>query len=932
MKKLKVLILEDNISDAKLIVREIRKSDHEFKWLTVKNEAEFINKLASFDPDIILSDYSLPQFTGLDALVIARKSHPEVPFIMVTGSLNEEMAVECMRKGAWDYVIKEHLIYLNHAVDNCLKLKQQNEEKRETLQALKENEKRLSNLMANLPGMAYRCLNDEYWTMIYLSEGCLRLTGYKPSELVQNGIIKYNSIILPEDRDYVRTEVEKALKENRKFQLEYRIKARDGNIKWVWEQGGAILSDENELLFLEGFIANITQRKQATEDLQQSREKLRLMVDNSPMGFSATDLNGLFIDANNAFCTMLGKTKEEILGHHFNDFSHPEFHQINLDLKKQISQGKIESFDLIKKYIRQDGSEVLVSLRSQIVKDKTGKPLFEIALTEDITQKIQAENELKKSEEQFRTFAENLPGFVWIYDLDADGIYRNVFIGPGIEQIFSDSMAKMLQDDPGKINDLIPEDDLNRINDLSKNCLQDNSSFDAEYRINLSNEKQIWVRARFAVNLLEDNLQRWQGVIFDITEQKNTQFALMESEERFLLFMDRFPASIFIKDPDHKLIYANKYLKDNFVGKKWHGKKPHELFDSEFSADMIEMETKAFKTGSIEFEQNIKDRKGTQRTFKTHLFTLKKDKSLLGGFSTDISEELKAKKELAKNKDDLEETVKSRTAELLESSKDLEESQTALTYLLEDVNSSREELLELNRRLEFSNKELEAFAHSVSHDLRAPLRHINGFIELLYDLIKDSLTDQSEEYFNNIKDSSQNMSLLIEQLLVFSRMGRVTLNKITIDHNEIIEEALKLIKDDIKNREVTFNIAPLDNVYADPLLLRQVWVNLLSNAVKYTKNKDKAVISIGKETVVEKDITKTYYFIKDNGVGFNNKFADKAFQVFQRLHSDSEYQGIGVGLANVSRIIQRHGGKISAEAEVNNGAKFFFYLPEESYE
>lgn len=297
----------------------------------------------------------------------------------------------------------------------------------------------------------------------------------------------------------------------------------------------------------------------------------------------------------------------------------------------------------------------------------------------------------------------------------------------------------------------------------------------------------------------------------------------------------------------------------------------------------------------------------------------------LGGFTLDITEEKRAQKKIDANQDNLEDLVNERTAELKESSQTLEESRTALTYLLEDVNSAREELLEVNRKMEFANKELEAFAHSVSHDLRAPLRHINGFIDILFDHLVDKLDEIGKEYFINIKESSQNMGKLIDQLLVFSRMGRVDLNRIKIDHIEIINEALKLLKTEIDDSKIDFEIKPLGIVYADPFLLRQVWVNLISNAIKFTRLKKTPKIEIGFEKEGKEKIT---YYIKDNGIGFDNKFAEKAFQVFQRLHSNSEYPGIGVGLANVSRIIQRHGGIITAKAAVNKGATFSFTIPD----
>jgi light-regulated signal transduction histidine kinase (bacteriophytochrome) len=189
----------------------------------------------------------------------------------------------------------------------------------------------------------------------------------------------------------------------------------------------------------------------------------------------------------------------------------------------------------------------------------------------------------------------------------------------------------------------------------------------------------------------------------------------------------------------------------------------------------------------------------------------------------------------------------------------------------------------------------------------------------------DQLPAEANKYINTITDSAKKMGKLIDDLLSFSRTGRSELNKSNLDMNSVIEDALVQIKLNAADRKIEWEISKLPVANGDYNLLRMVWSNLLDNAVKYTRNKEKAVIQIGSK----EETTETVFFIKDNGAGFDMKYAQKLFGVFQRMHSDSEFEGTGIGLANVRRIILRHGGQTWAEAEPDNGASIYFSLPKE---
>jgi PAS domain S-box-containing protein len=226
--------------------------------------------------------------------------------------------------------------------------------------------------------------------------------------------------------------------------------------------------------------------------------------------------------------------------------------------------------------------------------------------------------------------------------------------------------------------------------------------------------------------------------------------------------------------------------------------------------------------------------------------------------------------------------------------------------------------------LEMANRELESFSYSVSHDLRAPLRAIDGYSRILLEEHPERLTADDRRYLELVRKSAQQMALLIDALLNFSRMGRVDLNRISLSPSTVAHEALEELVAEMKERQVDVTIEDLPSCNADPSLLRRVYYNLLSNALKFTRQKDHAVIHVGSH----KDGDRTVYYVRDNGVGFDMKYVDKLFKVFQRLHSSREYEGTGVGLAIVQRIIQRHGGEIWVESEPGKGTTFFFTLDE----
>jgi light-regulated signal transduction histidine kinase (bacteriophytochrome) len=258
------------------------------------------------------------------------------------------------------------------------------------------------------------------------------------------------------------------------------------------------------------------------------------------------------------------------------------------------------------------------------------------------------------------------------------------------------------------------------------------------------------------------------------------------------------------------------------------------------------------------------------------------------------------------------------------SSAQLEAVNRELRREIAERKRAEEEIKRYAERLETANKELEAFSYSVSHDLRAPLRHIDGFATLLQKHAA-ALDEKGRRHLATISESAKQMGRLIDDLLVFSHVGRSEMHRTAVNLEHLVKEVISGFRPDTEVRKFSWTIGTLPEVHGDPAMLRQVLVNLIANAVKYTRPREHAKITIGHMPGAEGEAV---IFVRDNGIGFDMQYAHKLFGVFQRLHSASEFEGTGIGLANVRRIIQRHEGRVWAEAEPDKGATFYFALPE----
>jgi PAS domain S-box-containing protein len=388
----------------------------------------------------------------------------------------------------------------------------------------------------------------------------------------------------------------------------------------------------------------------------------------------------------------------------------------------------------------------------------------------------------------------------------------------------------------------------------------------------------------------------YTSFVRDITERRRTEEALRKSEERFRLLVEGVEDyAIYMLDTHGRVTTWNAgaerimgFRAQEIIGRRFHRFYTPDDVERKKADQALAVAT---AEGRFQDERWQVRKDGTQYWASFVITALRDEGGKLTGYSTiarDITKRKQAEDEIRRLNTELERRVQERTAEL-----------------------------------QAAYQEMEAFSYSISHDLRAPLIHIAGFVEMLKSDLGPQLDEKSRRHLQTICDSTESMGRMIADLLTFSRIGRAEMHKVRFNLTDTIKDARRDLQAQVQNRKITWIIPELPEVHADPFLLRQAMFNLLSNALKFTRRREEARIEITVETT-----DKEYIFaVRDNGAGFDMKYASKLFGVFQRLHSAGEFEGTGIGLANVRRIIGRHGGRTWAAGTVDAGATFYFSLP-----
>lgn len=391
-----------------------------------------------------------------------------------------------------------------------------------------------------------------------------------------------------------------------------------------------------------------------------------------------------------------------------------------------------------------------------------------------------------------------------------------------------------------------------------------------------------------AINTMSFRLKKYSS------ERNQVMETLRESEAKYRRIVDTANEGIWVLSPNNVVVFANARMAEmlGHAGDELTGRQACDFLFKEDLPDLQKRAEHRQQGLSEHFERRLRRKEGQPVWTIASGTPIFDDKHHFQGsiaMFTDITDRKLAEGEVQRLNQQLEQRVAERTAQL-----------------------------------ETANKELEAFSYSVSHDLRAPLRHIDGFLELLKTSLAPAPNEKSQHYMDIIASATKRMGMLIDDLLSFSRMGRQELTRAQVDLGDLVQNVIHEFEPETRGRVIHWQVAKLPVVTGDRAMLRVALVNLISNALKFTKQRAQAVIVID----CQRDNAETIVFVRDNGAGFDMRYGSKLFSVFERLHNSGEFEGTGIGLANVRRVISRHGGRTWAEGKVDEGATFYFSLPQ----
>jgi len=782
---------------------------------------------------------------------------------------------------------------------------------------------------------------------IYSNHKIAEFLGYSPSQIHEMGDQFLLRLLHPEDVAQLSTLFArwKTAKDSDLFSTEYRMKGADGS--WHWFQATDAVFKRNEDRAVTQIIGNardITESRHAQEQARIDGAFNQSIVASAGEGIcvcaEVMEFPHIrFSVWNGQMYSITGYTMEEInrLGWYQCMYPDPEVQQRAIGRRQRMRTGDnmaAEEWEIT----RQDGGRRQILITTSIVISADGLPNV-LRVMNDITSRNEAATAIKRLEDLYRQAIAAANAVPYMEDHSTNEFS---FMGDGIRKLTGYSSAEMNR----KIWDEI----------VVTSVLQGGEpGMEASEAVGLARAGKIDQWQCDMMIRAKDGEHRWLadcaveipgangiptgsiGILVDITDRKRAEEALRDSEARFRAFLDNSPAAAFMKDKSGRYVVGNRAWARQFREpiEKLLGKTDEELWDAETAALFRKSDLATISAGeNISRIERVRRADGTERWLSVLKFPVYRfgGEDLIGGIVIDVTEQKLADDKIQQLNQELEDRVRERTEELNRRVEDVERLNRGMVNLLEDLqsartasddNSSKYEVA--NRQLKAINHELEAFSYSISHDLRAPLRHIHGFVRLLQKETDEKLSETGRHRMEVIAESATRMGRLIDDLLSFSRSGRAELKQSIVDVNKLVRDVIAEFQTETEGRQITWNIAPLPEVLGDQNLLRQVFVNLISNAVKYTSRVPIAVIEIGEEPLPRP--TMAGFFIKDNGAGFDMKYVGKLFGVFQRLHRQNEFEGTGIGLANVRRIIHRHGGQIRVEAELDRGATFHFTLP-----
>jgi PAS domain S-box-containing protein len=788
-------------------------------------------------------------------------------------------------------------------------------ERKRAEEALRESEERFHGLVQNALDIVM--VTDVEGTIRYVSPSVERVLGYRPEEQIGTNATEY---VHPDDLKQGLDALSEAVSKPgvHPVAVETRVRHKDGSWRCLEGMANNLLDDpavkgvvfnhrdvtdrkvaEEEVRRLNENLeqrvaertaqleATLAEHHRAEEVVRESEERYRAVVEEAAEGILLVDVNTKrILETNATYQNLLGYTDKEILGLTLYDVVPYSQEDMDCYVERVLDQRRYVSGE--RRHRRKDGSLVSVEGSANVISYGGHEAIC--IVVRDITERKQTEEVRSRlaaivDSSTDAIIGKTLEGIITNWNRGAEKIY-----GYSAEEAAGRPISMLV---PAYLPDEIPEI-------LKKISLGEGIDQYETVRVTKGGRR---LDVSLTISPIKDsqgNIVGASTIARDITERKQAEEEIRLLNERLeqrvrqlQLVTDSAPVLLAHCDTERRYKFVNKGYAQRFGTSREDiiGKRIPEVVGEEAYANFKEYVDAVLSGQRVEFETEIPYKDIGQRYMHAAYVPEFGEQGEVRGLVaviSDITERKRIEAEIRQLNESLERRVVERTS-----------------------------------RLKEANEELESFSYSISHDLRAPLRHIGGFAQMLQGRASSALDETSQRYLNTIAESTDRAGELIDDLLALSRMGRAEIHRADVDMNRLVHEALDDLKLETAGRSIDWKIGELPEVQGDPSMLRLIMQNLLSNAVKYTYNRDEAVIEVGSK----RDEDEAVFFVSDNGVGFDMQYVDKLFGVFQRLHGAEEFEGTGIGLATVRRIVNRHGGRTWAEGSVGSGATFYFSLP-----
>jgi len=883
---LKILLLEDNPADAELVEYELKKAKLNYSLKKTDTTEGFVDSLMYFKPDIILSDYSLPQINGLQALELARYTCIETPFILVTGNLNEETAVTCIKLGAWDYILKDKLVRLVPAINNALKLKEEIEEKNRALENLKKSEAKYLDLYNNAPDM-FLSVDSKTAIIIDCNQTLLNEMGYTREEFVgkeiyefyTHGTVQYSKeILFP---FFNKTGYLKG--------AELEVIKKDGSIIDVSLTNSAVYNDEGQIIHSRSIWRDITEKRKTEQSLKASEEKYRVMLE------AYQDIVIIKLP-NNSISYMNPAAKLKSVNKKFNDkcyealfgFSHP-----CIDCK--VSKGEkviTHHREII------DPTDNSVYLASYFpIKNTDGSEAL-MCIYKDIT----SFRNIEKERISLLNILEATQNEIYIIDQKNNQIKYVNESAVHNTRYSKEELLKM------SVFDLIINYSNHTLEEIT------NSIDRKEYRkivfeANIKRSDGSIYPVEIHMQLIDQHeVKLLLAIIIDISERQKKDELIVKLSKG----IEQSPVTVLITDLDGNIEFINPKFTETtgYSFEEIKGKNPS-ILKSGRTTDLEYKDLwKTIKNGGIWHGDFLNKKKNGEFFWENAIISPIKDKNNnithFIGLKQDISNHKKIEEELKQEKLLLSKRVDERTSDLSQ----------------------------LNAELSKAVRMKDEFLANMSHELRTPLNAILGLSEVMQEEVYGPLNQAQLKSLKTIEDSGRHLLALINDILDIAKVGagKVELEIYQVSILSICQTCLNFVKQTALKKDIKYSLkieTITEIVMADERRLKQILINLLSNAVKFTPEGGSIGLVVQEDLMAESII----FTVWDKGIGISSESLAKLFQPFIQIDSSlsREYAGTGLGLTLVKSLTELHGGCVTVESTPGQGSSFSISLPKTTF-